>query len=105
VDMHGAGAALRDAAAEFGAGHSEDVAQHPEQGHVGGGIERFGFAVDCERGRHRVPPVPQRCGEAIYCCATWPESPDIFLRAGGGNEGTFLEGEVWGGDPENLVWF
>ena len=31
VDMHGAGAALRDAAAEFGAGQSELVAQHPEQ--------------------------------------------------------------------------
>lgn len=33
--MHGAGTALGDAAAELGAGEAEQVAQHPEQGHVG----------------------------------------------------------------------
>jgi hypothetical protein len=31
VDMHGAGAAQRPAAAEFGPGHTEHVAQHPQQ--------------------------------------------------------------------------
>ena len=30
VDMHGAGAALRDAAAVFGAGEADGVAQHPQ---------------------------------------------------------------------------
>src|SRR5262249_35071279 len=31
VDMHGAGAALRDAAAVFGASYAKHIAQHPEQ--------------------------------------------------------------------------
>ena len=34
VDMHGAGAAQRHAAAELRAGHAEHVAQHPEQRRV-----------------------------------------------------------------------
>ncbi|GAB3104630.1 hypothetical protein GCM10027159_33200 [Lysobacter terrae] len=33
--MHGASAALRDAAAELGAGHAHQIAQYPKQGHVG----------------------------------------------------------------------
>ena len=33
--MHGAGAALRDAAAELGALQVEHVAQHPQQRHLG----------------------------------------------------------------------
>ena len=56
VDMHGAGAALRDAAAEFRAGHAEHIAQHPEQRHVGGRVEGFVFAVDCQRRCHDAPP-------------------------------------------------
>ena len=35
VDVHGAGAALGDAAAIFRAGQAEPFAQHPEQGRVG----------------------------------------------------------------------
>ncbi len=32
--MHRTGTALGDAAAEFGAGHAEHIAQHPKQRHV-----------------------------------------------------------------------
>ena len=39
IDMHGAGAALGDAAAELRAGHAEDIADHPEQRHVVGGVD------------------------------------------------------------------
>ena len=31
VDMHGAGATLRDAAAVFGARHAKHIAQHPQE--------------------------------------------------------------------------
>jgi hypothetical protein len=43
--VHGAGAALSDAAPEFGAGKSQDIAQHPEQGHIGRSISIPHFAV------------------------------------------------------------
>jgi hypothetical protein len=43
--MHGAGAALRYAAPELGAGESQDIAQHPEQGHIGWSIDIPHFAV------------------------------------------------------------
>src|SRR3989442_30954 len=43
VDMHGAGAAKCNAAAEFGAGHTEHVAQHPEE-------RRVGIDIDTVRG-------------------------------------------------------
>ena len=36
--MYGAGAALRDSAAELRASHAEDVSKHPEQRHVIGGV-------------------------------------------------------------------
>ncbi len=35
VDVHGAGAALRDAAAVFGAGQADVLADHPKQRRVG----------------------------------------------------------------------
>ena len=37
-----------DAAAEFGAVQADDLADRPEQGHVGIGVERGGFAVERE---------------------------------------------------------
>ena len=45
VDMHGAGAAQRHAAAELGAGHAEHVAQHPQ-------------AAACRRRHRRVRSTP-----------------------------------------------
>src|SRR5215469_7117050 len=44
--VYGAGTALRDAAAEFGAGHAEYIAQHPKQWHVRGSVEASVFTVD-----------------------------------------------------------
>src|ERR1700730_9002341 len=54
--MHGAGAALGDAAAVFGAGKPDRVAQHPKQGRVGFDIDVVIFAVD-GKGRHTRPPA------------------------------------------------
>ena len=49
VQVHGAGAAQRRAAAELGAGHAQRVAQGPEDGGGGVGVDRVLAAVDVER--------------------------------------------------------
>src|SRR6185312_7234847 len=49
VKMHRACAALRDAAAEFGAGEAEQVAQHPQERHIGGRVDVLRFSVDIQR--------------------------------------------------------
>ena len=46
VDMHGAGAAQRGSAAEFGAGHAKHIAQHPKQRRVGVDIDAVCGSVD-----------------------------------------------------------
>src|SRR5437763_7684087 len=51
LQMHGAGAALRDATAELGARESERVAQHPEERRVGCDVDGFALAVDGEGNR------------------------------------------------------
>src|SRR6516225_6137693 len=51
VDVHGAGAALSDAAAVFGANQSDRIAQHPKQRRVGFGIDVVGLSVD-GKGNH-----------------------------------------------------
>src|SRR5262249_20999763 len=48
VDVHGARAALGDAAAELGAGEAELIAQDPEQRGVGVGVDRHRLAVGDE---------------------------------------------------------
>ena len=48
VDVHRAGAALRDAAAVLGAGQAELLAQHPQQRRVGLGLELAHRAVDVQ---------------------------------------------------------
>ena len=55
VDMHRAGAALRDAAAEFRAGQADHVAQHPKQRRIGLDIDLLGRSVDFDRD-HRGSP-------------------------------------------------
>ena len=52
VDVHGAGAALRDAAAEFRARHSENVAQDPQQRHVGFNVSGQFRAIDIDLNGH-----------------------------------------------------
>src|SRR5262249_55225230 len=49
IQMHRAGAAERDAAAELGAVHPEHVAQDPEQGHVRWDVDLVRLAVDSQR--------------------------------------------------------
>src|SRR3979490_1409315 len=51
VEVHGAGTALSDAAAELRAGHAQRVAQHPQEGRAGRGVDLAGLAVDNE-GNH-----------------------------------------------------
>ena len=63
VQVHGAGAALRDAAAELGAGEAEQVAQHPEQGHVG---RRIHVALDAVDGQfHGALPAVERTRKTV----------------------------------------
>src|SRR6266436_2662862 len=52
VDMHGAGAAERHAAAELRAGHAEHVAQHPKQGRVAVDIDGVRGSVDLDGETH-----------------------------------------------------
>ena len=59
--MHGAGAALRDAAAELGPGQAEGVAQHPQQRRVGLDLELVPGAVHFELDRHAVLRLRERC--------------------------------------------
>ena len=52
--VHGAGAALSDAAAELRALQIQHIANDPQQGHVGGHIDRRRLSVDVQGVRHRV---------------------------------------------------
>src|ERR1700692_2514592 len=54
--MHGTGAALGDAAAVFGAGQTDRVTQHPQQGRVGFGVDVVRLSVD-GKANHTVLPV------------------------------------------------
>src|SRR5207302_2682786 len=56
VDMDGAGAALGDAAAEFGAGEAERVAQHPKERHVAVDLDGLIAAIDVELNHPTAPP-------------------------------------------------
>src|SRR5580700_9102567 len=56
VDVHGAGAALGDAAAVFGAGQSDRIADDPEQWRVGFNVDAIRLSVD-GKGNHTVLPV------------------------------------------------
>src|SRR2546422_3253003 len=49
--MHGAGAALGDAASELRAGETEVVAQHPQERRVWRDVHGLAFAVDGEDDR------------------------------------------------------
>src|SRR6185436_6228443 len=54
IDVHGAGAALRDATAVLGAGERELLAQHPQQRRVGLGVEIAILAIDVQARHHRL---------------------------------------------------
>jgi hypothetical protein len=55
VDVHGAGAALRHAAAVFGAGQADPFADRPEQRGIVGHVDVVRGAVNVESG-HEKPP-------------------------------------------------
>src|SRR6266850_4310663 len=56
VDMHGASAAERHAAAKFRSGHVQRVAKHPEQRHVRADVDGLYFTVESESNGHRILP-------------------------------------------------
>ena len=60
VDVHGAGAALRDAAAVLGAGQADLFPDHPQQRGVGIDVDVVRFSVDGETG-HAFPPGFPTC--------------------------------------------
>src|SRR6266852_7770417 len=60
IDMHGASAAERHAAAEFRAGHVQGVTKHPEQRHVRADFDGLGLAVQSESDGHgNLPPADE----------------------------------------------
>jgi hypothetical protein len=52
IDMHGAGAAQRHAAAELRAGHAEHVAQHPQERRIAVDIDAVCVPVDFDVKSH-----------------------------------------------------
>jgi hypothetical protein len=52
IHMHRAGAAQRHAAAEFGAGHAQHVAQYPEERRISVDIDVMHLAVDVDGEGH-----------------------------------------------------
>src|SRR5258706_7389174 len=56
VEVNGAGPALRDAAAEFRSGQTENVAQRPKQRHVICGVNSLYSAIDLQT-HHRPDPI------------------------------------------------
>src|SRR5256712_12954056 len=68
IEMHRAGSAQRRAAAELGAGQSDDVAQYPEQGHVRGYVHRVRLAVYPPRDHDRqASPLRRRLSFSGSC--------------------------------------
>src|SRR5437879_791954 len=67
VEMHGAGAALGDAASELRAGEAEVVAQHPQERRVGRDVHGLAFAVDGEDDRGHDALPGGGCRES-WCC-------------------------------------
>jgi hypothetical protein len=55
VDVYGAGAALGDAAAVFGAGEPHLLAQGPKQGRIAVDLHIDGFAIHIQFGHGRPP--------------------------------------------------
>jgi hypothetical protein len=66
--MHGAGAAQRGATTEFGAGHAENVSQHPEQRRIGVDIDTVPGSVNTDRESHRG--FSFLCGSSLHRHAT-----------------------------------
>ena len=62
VDMNGAGAALRDAAAEFGASQPKLISDHPEQRRLGRDIDGMPSSIHGEIHGHRVPSLSAAVG-------------------------------------------
>src|SRR5207247_11057656 len=70
VDEHGAGAALREPAAEFGAVERQIVAQDVEQRGVGFRWDRTTCSIDLEFDRHRRLPASSGVDPRILVRAT-----------------------------------
>jgi len=56
IDVNGTSAALANPATVFGAVKVENIAQHPQQGGVGGGVDGGGPSVNREICRHSLKP-------------------------------------------------
>jgi hypothetical protein len=80
--MDGAGAALGDAAAVFGAGQSDRVAQHPQQRRVGIDIHLMRLTIHVEIS-HVQTSMHRRFKEAMIDCggdpSVMPRAP-LFLK-------------------------
>ena len=79
VDVHRAGAALRHAAAVLGAGQPELLAQHPEQGRVGFGLELAYLAVDVQAWHGNSFPL-RGLPTVSNVSAAWERNRDLDRR-------------------------
>src|SRR3954451_22602359 len=72
VDMHGAGAALRDAAPVFGAGQPDRVAQRPQERRARIDIDLINLAVDIQRNhsRHSRSAAPSAAADTVSSGST-----------------------------------
>jgi hypothetical protein len=78
VEVHRAGAALRDAAAEFRAGESQEIAQHPKQRHIIWRVEIPVFSIDFQC-RHGKPPACWATSAHIFTRNTIVQGPRCFV--------------------------
>ena len=81
--MHRAGAAQRHAAAEFCAGHAEDVAQYPEQRCVAVDIDGVRVAVNFDGEGHGLLSLFSRCSTAGCRRITDPTSRMVLFGSDG----------------------
>src|SRR5438552_2591082 len=79
VDVHGAGAALRDAAAVLGAGEADLLADHPQQGRGRIDVDLVGLAVDCQAHCYSSNVV-RGCGREMRIFAPGYPTPIIGSR-------------------------
>src|SRR5260221_185536 len=105
VDQHRAGAALRHAAAVFGAIELEIVAQHVEQRRVRLGIDRARRPVDLQADGHCGSPRRwQRRGKAwargwrAELTVCFGSRADLGPKAGFGQERTLIGSEMYGAE-------
>jgi hypothetical protein len=67
IDVHGTGAALRNAATELGAREAQDLTDHPQQGHLRFSVHLLDFAIHVEGIHARLLQLFDELKLASFC--------------------------------------